>query len=103
MNLNNINNIIIAKDRKKKTLKFSGIEDWHEILKEFTECMSRYNHSAVLSRYDYDEPVEPARAIRRLTGVSSRRPKPNDQRDLNDYKKAIQTWTASCSAVLGSL
>ena len=57
MNLNNINNIIIAKDRENKTLKYFGIEDWHEILKEFTECMSRYNHSAVLSRYDYDEPV----------------------------------------------
>ena len=62
--------------------------------------MSRYNHSAILSRYDYDEPVELARAIRRLTGRSRSRPKPIDQRDLNDYKKAIQIWTASCSAVL---
>ena len=65
--------------------------------------MSRHNHSAILSRYDYDEPVEPTRAIRRLTGRSRKRPKPNDQKDLSDYKKAIQTWNASCSTVLGSL
>ena len=101
MNLNNINNIIIAKDRKNKTLKFSGIEDRHDILQEFTECMSRHNHSAVLSRYDYDEPVEPIESIRRLTGMSRTRPQPNDQRDLNDYKKTIQTLNASCSAVMG--
>ena len=58
----NTNNIIIAKDRKNKTLRFSGIEDWHDILKEFKECMSRNNHSGVLSSYDYDEPREPRKA-----------------------------------------
>jgi hypothetical protein len=45
-------NIIIAKDRKNKVLKFSGMEDWNEILKEFKECMSRNNHAGVLSGYE---------------------------------------------------
>ena len=97
------NNIIIVKDRKNKTLKFSGMEDWNEILKEFKECMNRNNHAGVLSGYDYDEPIEPIKAIRRLNGRSKSRPKPTDQRDLTDYVKAVKTWTTSCAAVLGSL
>ncbi len=45
----NNNNIIIAKDRKNKILKFSGIEDWNEILQDFLECMNKYNHGGVLA------------------------------------------------------
>ena len=99
----NTTNIIIAKDRKNKTLKFSGIEDWNEIYKEFKECMSRNNHAGILSEYDYEEPIEPTNAIRRLRGISRSRPKPTDQKDLTDYVKAIKIWTSSCAAVLGSL
>ena len=95
------NNIITAKDRKNKVLKFSGMEDWNDILKEFKECMSRNNHAGVLSGYEYDEPIEPTSAIRRLNGHS--RPKSTDKRDLADYVKAVKVWTASCAAVLGSL
>ena len=97
------NNIIIAKDRKNKTLKFSGMEDWNDILKEFKECMSRNNHSGVLSAYDYDEPKEPTSAIRRINGSSRDRPKPTDQKDINDYVKAMRVWTTSCTSVLSSL
>ena len=97
------NNIIIAKNRKNNVLKFSGMEDWNEILKEFKECMNRNNHAGVLSGYDYDEPIEPIKAIRRINGRSKSRPKPTDQRDLSNYIKAVKTWTTSCAAVLGSL
>ena len=45
-------NIIIAKDRKNKVLKFSGMEYWNEILKEFEERMSKNNHAGVLSWYE---------------------------------------------------
>ena len=79
------------------------MEDWNDILKEFKECMSRNNHAGVLSGYEYDEPIEPTSAIRRLNGNSANRPKSTDKRDLADYVKAVKVWTASCAAVLGSL
>ena len=77
----NTNNIIIAKDRKNKILKFTGIEDWYDVLKEFRECMSRNNHAGVLSENDYDEPVEPVAALNRLRNNSRIPPLPTDQRD----------------------
>jgi hypothetical protein len=97
------NNNITAKDRKNKILKFSGMEDWNDISKEFKECMSRNNHAGVLSGYEYDEPKEPTSAIRRLNGDSRIRPKSTDKRDLIDCVKAVKVRTASCAALLGSL
>ena len=97
------NNIIIAKDRKNKILKFSGIEDWNHILEEFTECMNRNSHAGVLSKDNYFEPNKPTKAIRRLFGRSRHSPKSTDQRDLTDYLKTTKVWTASCAAVMGSL
>jgi hypothetical protein len=97
------NNIITANDRKNKILKFSGMEDWNDILKEFKECMSINNHAGVLSGYCSDEPKEPISAIRRLNRHSRSRPKSTDQRDLTDYVKAVKVWTALCAPVLGSL
>ena len=65
--------------------------------------MSINNHAGVLSGYEYDEPIEPTNAIRRLNGRSASRPKSTYQRDLTEYVKAVKIWTASCAAVLGSL
>ena len=39
--------------------------------------MSRNNHASVLSNYDYEEPLEPTRAIRRLRGISNEKPVKN--------------------------
>ena len=99
----NTNNIIIAKDRKNKILRFTGIEDWYDVLKEFRECMSRNNHAGVLSENDYDEPVEPVAALNRLRNTSRVPPLPTDQRDKTDFVKAMKSWTSSCTAVLCSL
>ena len=60
------NNIIIARDRDNKILKFSGIEDWNLMLRDFKECMGRYNHGGVLADNDYEEPIEPTASIARL-------------------------------------
>ena len=65
----NTNNIIIAKDRKNRVIKFTGIEDLYDTLRESRECMSRNNHAGVLSTNDYDEPTEPTAALERLRGV----------------------------------
>ena len=96
----NNNNIIIAKDRKNKVIKFTGIEDLHETLKEFRECMSRNGHTGVLSTNDYDEPTEPTAALDRLRGLGRGPPLPTDQRDKTDFVKAMKSWTTSCTAVL---
>ena len=66
------------------------MKDWNNILKEFKECVGRSNHAGVLSRYDYDAPKEPTRAIRRLNGQSRSRLKTTDQRDLTDFVKAVK-------------
>ena len=99
----NTNDIIIAKDRKKKILRFTGIDDWYDVLKEFLECMSRNNHAGVLSGNDYDEPVEPIAALNRLKNIARAPPLPTDQRDKIDFVKAMKIWTNSCTAVLCSL
>ena len=99
----NNTNIIIARDRKNKILRFTGIEDWYEILREFRECMSRNNHAGVLSGNDYDEPVEPVAALNRLRNMARAPPLPTDQRDKTDFVKAMKIWTNSCTAVLCSL
>ena len=99
----NTNNIIVPKDRKNKTIKFTGVEDLHETLKEFKECMSRNKHAGVLANDDYEVPIEPTAALDRLRGVSRHRPLPTDQRDKINYVKAMKSWKNSCTTVLCSL
>ena len=71
-------NIIIARDRNNKILKFSGIEDWNQILKDFKECMKRKGHGRVLAENDYEEPIEPIAALNRLRGLGGAPPLPTD-------------------------
>ena len=97
------NDIIIAKDRNGKVLKFSGIEDWNEMLIDFKECMSRNNHAGVLSNNVYDEPIVPIAALGRLAGTGGLPPLPTDARDVADFKKVIKSWNNSCVIVLCSL
>ncbi len=87
----NTTNIIIAKNRKNQILKFSGIEDWNEILKEFKKCMSRNNHAGVLSRHDFEEPIEPTCVIRRMRELSRSRIKSSDHKDVSDYRKILKS------------
>ena len=94
------NNVIISKDRKGKISRFSGIEDWNKILKDFKECMSRYNHGGVLSDSDYEEPIEPTAALDRLRGIGVNPPLPTDARDKSDVVKAIKPWDTSCVTVM---
>ena len=97
------NNIIIARDRKNKILKFSGIEDWNEILEEFKECMSRNNHGGVMADENYEEPIEPTAALARLRGTGGVPPLATDTRERSDFVKALKVWKTSCVAVLCSL
>ena len=58
--------ILIAKDREGKKLRFSGIEDWNKMFKNFQECMARHNHAVVLSGDANEEPTIPIAALARL-------------------------------------
>ena len=82
-------NIIIAKDRDNKILKFSGIEDWNLILRYFKECMGRYNHGGVLADNDFEEPIEPTAALARLRGAEGVPPLPTDARDKSNFVKVF--------------
>ena len=77
--------IIIAKDRNGKILKFSGIEDWNRMFKDFKECMGRHNHATILSGNTYEEPTVPHAALARLAGTGGAPPLPNDARDKSDF------------------
>ena len=85
------NNIIVARDRDNKILKFSGIEDWNLMLRDFKECTGRYNHGGVLANNDYEEPIEPTAAISRLRGTGEAPPLPTDARDKQDFVKAFKS------------
>ena len=83
------NNIIIARDRKNKILKFSGIEDWNEILEEFKECMTRNNHGGVMADENYEEPIEPTAALSRLRGTAGVPPLTTDAREKTRFCESI--------------
>ena len=85
------NNIIIARDRDNKILKFSGIEDWNLMLRDFKECMGRYNHGGVLAENDFEEPIEPTAALARLRGTGGGPPLPTDARDKQDFVKSSKS------------
>ena len=80
----NHNDTIIPKDRKNKILKFTGIEDWNEMLTDFKECMSTNNHGGVLADNDYEEPKVQTVALARLRGIGGGAPLPTDERDKCD-------------------
>ena len=95
--------ILIAKDREGKELRFCGIENWNKMFKKFKGGMARHNHAAILSDNVNEEPTVPIAALARLAGTGGGPPLPTDARDKSDYLKVMRTWNNSCIIVLCSL
>ncbi len=95
--------ILITKDRERKKLKFSCIEDRNKMFTNFKKCMERHNHNGILWNNENEVPTAPTAALARLTGAGSATPPPTDARDKYDILKVMKTWNNSCIIILGSL
>ena len=70
--------------------KFTGIEDWNKMSKDFKECMSNVNK--------YEEAIMPVATLARLKGTASEPPLPTDEKDKETCQEQLIAKHILCSS-----
>ena len=90
---------IIATDENDRILKFESSNDFGKFYREFVACMARKGHGRVLNKDSSGPPTRPDRAYRRVQNGYSNS---SDQKDIDAYVKADESFKTHCEIVFAS-
>ena len=85
---------IIPTDRDGKPLRVTSNCDFSRVMLEFTYCMQRNGHGAIMNENADEKPVRPDQEFARRTNNNVYNPhEQGDQRKIADYLKMQRYWS----------